>query len=261
MRCSACAPCQGWHPSGRYLLTARRAAYANAASASARLCAQNCFITTKIAFANAIADVADRTPGADRHTILDAIGSDARVGSRCLRPGYGFGGPCFPRDNRAFALVARAVGAPALICDATDAANQQHARLMADALLAEGRSTYTIEDVAFRPGCPADIIEESQPLEVAKLLVRAGKSVIVRDRPAIIALVRRTYGKLFQYDTYSDDAGARAAEGRGNAAGAPVECEGARSNAHAAEAPAALHKRKRDEPLITMGNPSSSYRR
>ena len=33
------------------------------------------------------------------------------------------------------------------------------------------------QDVAYRPRCPVDIIEESQPLEVAKYLVRHGKKV------------------------------------------------------------------------------------
>ena len=116
------------------------------------------FITTKIAFANAIADVADRTPHADKHAILHAIGADGRVGHRCLAPGFGFGGPCFPRDNRAFGLAAAAVGAPALLCDATDRANRQHAQLMAEALLAEERDTYTLQvrsDIAPAVQCPS----------------------------------------------------------------------------------------------------------
>lgn len=61
----------------------------------------NCFVTTKISFANMIGDIADRTPGADKEDILHAVGSDSRIGQKCLKPGYGFGGPCFPRDNRA----------------------------------------------------------------------------------------------------------------------------------------------------------------
>jgi UDPglucose 6-dehydrogenase len=40
----------------------------------------NCFVTTKIAFANFIGDVADRTPGANKNDILNAVGSDSRVG-------------------------------------------------------------------------------------------------------------------------------------------------------------------------------------
>lgn len=61
----------------------------------------NCFITTKISFANMVGDIADATLGADKHQILRAVGADSRIGGKYLMPGYGFGGPCFPRDNRA----------------------------------------------------------------------------------------------------------------------------------------------------------------
>ena len=167
------------------------------ASAEIAKLALNCFITTKIAFANAVADVADATSGADKHAILRAIGADCRVGERCLAPGYvppcmihgshvestpfatncirygrryGFGGPCFPRDNRAFGQYAASVGTPCVLCSATDAANEHHARVMAATRLAEGTaagtSVYVFDDVAYRPGCDIDIIEESQALEV-----------------------------------------------------------------------------------------------
>ena len=194
------------------------------ASAEIAKLALNCFITAKISFANMVADIADRTPRADKNDILRALGADGRIGPRCLRPGYGFGGPCFPRDNRALGSYARAVGVEPHLCDATDAANRQHSVLMAEMLLTQGLERYVIADVAFKPGCRVDVIEESQPLEVAKLLARAGKRVTIRDRAAIIALVRRTYGRLFEYETTDD----------------------------AQRAPA---------PNLTMGNPHSSYQR
>ena len=194
------------------------------ASAEITKLALNCFITAKISFANMVADIADRTPRADKNDILRALGADGRIGPRCLRPGYGFGGPCFPRDNRALGSYARAVGVEPHLCDATDAANRQHSVLMAEMLLTQGLERYVIADVAFKPGCRVDVIEESQPLEVAKLLARAGKRVTIRDRAAIIALVRRTYGRLFEYET-TDDA------------------------------------QRAPPPNLTMGNPHSSYQR
>ena len=194
------------------------------ASAEIAKLALNCFITAKISFANMVADIADRTPRADKNDILRALGADGRIGPRCLRPGYGFGGPCFPRDNRALGSYARAVGVEPHLCDATDAANRQHSVLMAEMLLTQGLERYVIADVAFKPGCRVDVIEESQPLEVAKLLARAGKRVAIRDRAAIIALVRRTYGRLFEYET-TDDA------------------------------------QRAPPPNLTMGNPHSSYQR
>ena len=82
-----------------------------------------------------------------------------------------------------------------------------------------------------RPG-PVAIIEESQPLEVAKRLVQRGKRVTIKDRAFIISLVRRTYGRMFDYEVEVD-----AACGENGHAGAP------------------------SSPNVDMGNPSSSYRR
>uniref|UniRef100_A0A7S2H948 UDP-glucose/GDP-mannose dehydrogenase dimerisation domain-containing protein n=1 Tax=Haptolina brevifila TaxID=156173 RepID=A0A7S2H948_9EUKA len=228
----------------------------SAASAEIAKLSLNCFITMKIAFANAIGDVADRTPGADKSHILECVGSDARVGKRCLQPGYGFGGPCFPRDNRAFGLYASKVGAPALLCETTDEANKRHATLMVEALLAEEREEYLFEDVAYRPGCPVDMIEESQPLEVAKVLAHRGKKVTIKDRVGIVTLVRRTYGSLFSYQVADPASGSSSVNGSSCA-------DGSSANVHA---PAGVLGKRARNPHDTrsdtsMGNPLSSYRR
>lgn len=165
----------------------------------------NCFVTTKISFANMIGDIADKTPNANKIDILKGIGSDSRVGSKCILPGYGFGGPCFPRDNRALGVYARRIGVEPLISEATDKYNIFHADFMAKQLLNQNLDVYIISDVAYKPKCPVDIIEESQPIEVAKRIVRAGKKVIIKDRYAIVELVKRTYGSLFSYEVEEDD--------------------------------------------------------
>merc|ERR1719453_938448 len=86
----------------------------------------NCFITTKISYANMIGDIADCTPDADKDAILQAVGMDSRIGPKCLKPGYGFGGPCFPRDNRALGGYAESIGVKPLISIATDEYNVEH---------------------------------------------------------------------------------------------------------------------------------------
>jgi len=59
----------------------------------------NSYITTKISFANMIARMCERIKGADSEVVLQAIGQDSRVGTKYLKGGLGYGGPCFPRDN------------------------------------------------------------------------------------------------------------------------------------------------------------------
>ena len=58
--------------------------------------------------------------------ILTAIGNDSRIGNKYLKHGYGFGGPCFPRDNRALAKCAEEVGINAIISKSTDEYNKLH---------------------------------------------------------------------------------------------------------------------------------------
>ncbi len=70
----------------------------------------NCYCTMKISFANNLAMICDRVPGADASEITKIIGHDSRIGLKYIKPGLGFGGPCFPRDNEAFMRFASKVG-------------------------------------------------------------------------------------------------------------------------------------------------------
>ncbi len=65
----------------------------------------NSYITSKISFANAIGLTAELIDNCSPIDVLSAIGSDSRIGNKYLQKGLGFGGPCFPRDNRAIQQV------------------------------------------------------------------------------------------------------------------------------------------------------------
>src|SRR5690606_14652471 len=67
--------------------------------------AANAFLSTKISFINAMADLCEVT-GGDVTDLARAIGYDQRIGNKFLRAGIGFGGGCLPKDIRA--LTARA---------------------------------------------------------------------------------------------------------------------------------------------------------
>lgn len=67
----------------------------------------NCFLATKVLWFNQFKDVVDSW-GSNYHKIINAIGTDPRVGFSHTRvPGFdgrkGFGGACFPKDTAAFA--------------------------------------------------------------------------------------------------------------------------------------------------------------
>ncbi|MCS6820168.1 MAG: nucleotide sugar dehydrogenase [Chitinophagales bacterium] len=156
--------------------------------------ATNCFLTTKISFANSIGDLAVKA-GANPEKILAAIGADSRIGNKYLQYGDGFGGPCFPRDNRALSIFARHHQVELPLSDATDKVNRLHLAFQLEQLLAQNRETYFFDYITYKPDAP--IIEESQRLALALALAKAGKKVVIREQPEIVALLQREYPGLF----------------------------------------------------------------
>ena len=95
----------------------------NLVSAELTKISVNTYVTTKISYANMLADICDRLPGADVDVVTKALGADTRIGPKYLKGAMGYGGPCFPRDNVAFAALARKLGARADVAEATDRIN------------------------------------------------------------------------------------------------------------------------------------------
>ncbi|MGH3110441.1 MAG: nucleotide sugar dehydrogenase, partial [Gaiellaceae bacterium] len=143
--------------------------------------AVNTYVTMKISYANALADMCERLPDADVEIVTEALGLDTRIGSKYLRGAVAYGGPCFPRDNRAFAALARGLGAEPLLAEATDAVNlAQTDRLgrIVESRLQEGDSV-GILGLAYKP--ESVVVEESAGLALARLLGAAGHDVHVYD--------------------------------------------------------------------------------
>lgn len=156
----------------------RRMSWVNAELAKL---AVNTFVTTKISYANMLAELCERLPGADVGVVTDAIGSDRRIGRSYLSGGIGYGGPCFPRDNRALARTAADLGMPVDLPMATDRVNQhQLDRLLALVLQqAVPGSSIGVLGLAYKPGTA--VTEESQGLALAAALVERGFRVVVHD--------------------------------------------------------------------------------
>lgn len=91
----------------------------------------NAFLALKISFANEVANLCGAV-GGDSSDVLRGIGYDARIGPRFLQPGIGFGGPCFEKDVKSIASVARREGSGDLLFSATLRVNdEQPLRLIA----------------------------------------------------------------------------------------------------------------------------------
>ncbi len=160
--------------------------------------ATNCFLTTKISFANSIGDLAIKA-GGDYQKILTAVGADSRIGSKYLNYGFGFGGPCFPRDNRALDVFAKTQNYPLLISEATDEVNKNHLEFQFQEYLKKYSASEPIrfDHVSYKKG--SVIIEESQQLALAVKLAGAGRKVIVSDRKEVKEEVEKMYPGLFEF--------------------------------------------------------------
>jgi UDPglucose 6-dehydrogenase len=145
----------------------------------------NTFVTTKISYANMLAELCERMPGADVEVVTGALGSDTRIGGKYLKGALGYGGPCFPRDNQAFAALARACGVRATLAEATDEVNRRQAQRLAEMvrrLLPEG-GTVSILGLSYKPD--TNVAEESQGVALAMDLAAAGIRVVVYDPAAM----------------------------------------------------------------------------
>ena len=149
--------------------------------------AVNCFLTTKISYANMVGQVMALS-GMEEEipTVLGAIGDDSRVGRKYLNFGFGFGGPCLPRDNRAFAAHAKKLGLDYNLGSTTDNFNNEHATFIKDYFVYRNPQNlpFYFDYVSYKKG--TDILTESQQYRLCVDLLDDGYTVYINDIDAIM---------------------------------------------------------------------------
>lgn len=160
----------------------------------------NCFLTTKISFANTIGDIVIKV-GGDPSKVLDAVGADTRVGKKFLRWGHGYGGPCLPRDNRAICYFADSIGIQNKIGIATDELNAIHLDRLVEYVVSQNdkNKPFFFDGVVYKKN--TTILEESQQFELAKKLSQKNHEVVIHDTPYILKTIEEQYGTQFKYAT------------------------------------------------------------
>ena len=144
--------------------------------------AVNCFLTTKVSYANQVGQVMIKDGmESEVDIVLNAIGSDSRIGTKYLGFGFGFGGPCFPRDNRAFAAYAQAVGVNHAIGETTDNFNNEHSNFLRDYYVNKNLEElpFCFKYLTYKAGI--DILTESRPYDLALALLEEGYKVYCLD--------------------------------------------------------------------------------
>jgi UDPglucose 6-dehydrogenase len=130
----------------------------------------NAFVTMKISFANQLSEICQLFPSGDADDVLNAIGKDLRIGNSYLQSAPAFGGPCFPRDNRAFSKMASNLGVDASLSKGTDQINLRQADRLLKQFRAAGSTwkNVLVLGISYKPG--TRVVEESPSLKFLEYL-------------------------------------------------------------------------------------------
>lgn len=184
-----------------FLLNNFRVIFMDIASAEMTKYAANAMLATRISFMNDIANLCDIV-GADVNMVRKGIGTDARIGSKFLYPGCGYGGSCFPKDVKALINTGRANGYDMRVIEAVEEVNERQKTRLTDILSEEldslaGRRI-ALWGLAFKP--ETDDMRSAPSLVVIDRLKEAGATVIVYD-PVAMDECRRRLGDKVEYAT------------------------------------------------------------
>jgi UDPglucose 6-dehydrogenase len=141
----------------------------------------NCFVTMKISFANFIGEISINFQGIDPQSIAQALGMDSRIGNKYLRPGLGFAGPCFPRDNRALIRFSESLKLKASLAMATDEINSRQPESVIQQIFSVSPKAKIIGIVGLTYKADTKVIEESQTLKIADRLISLGVTTKLFD--------------------------------------------------------------------------------
>ena len=148
----------------------------------------NAFLALKISFANEVANLCDGL-GANSDDVLRGIGYDRRIGTEFLKPGIGFGGPCFEKDVKSMSHVAEHLGLGRELFDATLRVNEAQPQRIVKILESEVPSlagrTIGVWGLAFKAG--TDDIRDSLALRIVDELGRRGARMVVYDPSVRVA--------------------------------------------------------------------------
>jgi UDPglucose 6-dehydrogenase len=148
----------------------------------------NCFLTTKISYANMMGDIMIKAGIQNEiDIVLGAVGSDSRIGKKYLKYGFGFGGPCLPRDNRALGHFANNLGMDLNLPLTVDNFNKEHANFIKNFYIQKNPDKsvpFVMDYITYKKG--TDILEESQQFQLCIDLLDEGYILHVIEIDAIV---------------------------------------------------------------------------
>jgi UDPglucose 6-dehydrogenase len=162
--------------------------------------AANSMLATKISFINDIANLCEIV-GADINNVRRGIGSDARIGTKFIYPGIGYGGSCFPKDVQALIKTAKEFNYDLQVLKAVEAVNKNQKSVLFNKIFnyyngdLKGK-TVAIWGLSFKP--QTDDMREAPSLEIVNSLLQAGANVKAYD-PVAINEAKHHFGDSISY--------------------------------------------------------------
>ena len=184
-----------------FLLNNFRVIFMDVPSAEMTKYAANAMLATRISFMNAIAYLCEIV-GADVNMVRKGIGTDARIGSRFLYAGCGYGGSCFPKDVKALMKTAADSGYQMRILEAVEAVNEEQKSILFRKLVKHFNGDIkgkriALWGLAFKP--ETDDMREAPSLVLIEKLRNAGCLVSAYDPVAIPEAQRRLPEDVISY--------------------------------------------------------------
>jgi nucleotide sugar dehydrogenase len=146
------------------------------------------FLTTKISYANMMGDILKKSNLSNEiNSVLNAIGGDSRIGNKYMKYGFGFGGPCLPRDNRALGNYSNEIGVKLNLPLTVDEFNKEHGDFVKNFFMKQNPDKtipFVMNYITYKKG--TDILEESPQFKLCLDLLEEGYYMNVIEIDTVI---------------------------------------------------------------------------
>ena len=183
-----------------FLLNGHPIIFMDIPSAEMTKYAANSMLATKISFMNDIANLCE-IMGADVNKVRQGIGSDARIGTKFIYPGIGYGGSCFPKDVKALIKTAQENGYQMQVLQAVEGVNDAQKEVLFMKVKKhfggdlKGKK-FAIWGLSFKP--KTDDMREAPSLVIIEKLLAEGATVSAYD-PVAVREAKHTLGDTITY--------------------------------------------------------------
>ncbi len=144
--------------------------------------ATNALLTTKVAFANELANIC-QVLGVSYDEVIKAVDLDPRINPRFLVQGVGFGGSCFPKDLKALVSASKGMRYNPPLLEAVLVQNEtqylQAITLLEDELGNLKDNRIALLGLAFKD--KTDDVRESRAIPIVRTLLDRGTTVVGYD--------------------------------------------------------------------------------